>query len=295
LKLVPVSRDLMMQAYKDACRAEIEALKPGNVHVFADGHRMSAGQFLRSAEVSAAPLTEPGLPVGRRILQAIRATREAVGTNTNLGIVLLAAPLLRAAELTGRDLRANAGRALDGLVMDDAAAVFEAIALARPGGLGAAEDDVREPPRIGLVEAMRQAEDRDMVARQYATGMEDIFGTGLTALAQARARGEGGMWSAISVYLAFLARFPDSHVARKHGFQTANGVRQEAVEIVAGLAREGSEDARIRVLTEFDRSLKTRGINPGTSADLTVASLLADGLGSIDIQVPGVARAGFGS
>ncbi|MGB5800315.1 MAG: triphosphoribosyl-dephospho-CoA synthase, partial [Mesorhizobium sp.] len=51
---MPVSRALLTEAYEAACRAEIEALKPGNVHVFADGHRMSADQFLRSAEVSAA-------------------------------------------------------------------------------------------------------------------------------------------------------------------------------------------------------------------------------------------------
>src|SRR5690606_22884765 len=105
-RAMPVSRALLTEAYETACRAEIEALKPGNVHVFADGHRMSADQFLRSAEVSAAPLTEPGVSVGRRILAAVDATRTAVATNTNLGIVLLAAPLLRAAELPGRDLGA---------------------------------------------------------------------------------------------------------------------------------------------------------------------------------------------
>ena len=96
------SRDHLRAAYEDACRREIEALKPGNVHVFADGHRMSARQFLTSASVSSAPLTDPGLPVGQRILEAVRATRQAVETNTNLGIILLCAPLLRAAEMAGR-------------------------------------------------------------------------------------------------------------------------------------------------------------------------------------------------
>ena len=56
------SRDELRAAYEEACRREIEALKPGNVHVFADGHRMSADQFLTSAEVSSGPLTDPGLP-----------------------------------------------------------------------------------------------------------------------------------------------------------------------------------------------------------------------------------------
>jgi triphosphoribosyl-dephospho-CoA synthase len=271
---MPVSRALLTKAYEAACRAEIEALKPGNVHVFADGHRMSADQFLRSAEVSAAPLTEPGVSVGRRILAAVDATRTAVATNTNLGIVLLAAPLLRAAELPGRDLGANVREVLDSLTMDDTAAAFEAIALASPGGLGDADNDVREQPKIGLVEAMRQASDRDLIARQYANGMADVFAIGLPALAQAEERGEGGMWPAVAVYLAFLTGFPDSHVARKHGLDTALKVQCEAAAVAADLARQPGEEARIALLMAFDRDLKARAINPGTSADLTVASLL---------------------
>ncbi len=60
----------------------------------------------------------------------MRATRQAVGTNTNLGIVLLCAPLIRAAEMAGGDLRENLGKVLDGLDVEDTAAVFEAIVLA---------------------------------------------------------------------------------------------------------------------------------------------------------------------
>ena len=85
-------RETIRAAYEEACRQEIEALKPGNVHLFADGHRMSADQFLTSAQSRPSPLTDPDLTVGRRILEAVRATRDAVGTNTNLGIILLCAP-----------------------------------------------------------------------------------------------------------------------------------------------------------------------------------------------------------
>jgi triphosphoribosyl-dephospho-CoA synthase len=268
------SRESLRAAYQAACRMEIEALKPGNVHVFADGHRMSAGQFLKSAEVSAGPLTDPGLAVGRRILAAVRATRDAVGTNTNLGIVLLAAPLIRAAEMRGPDLRANLGAVLDGMDMDDATAVFEAIALAAPGGLGAAQNDVREKPAIGLLEAMRQAAHRDRIARQYGTGFADVFDTGLAEYDDAIARGEGGMWPTIAVYMAFLAGFADSHVARKYGLDTAEKVREEAAGVRAALASEEDEVMRTRLLLAFDRDLKARAINPGTSADLTVACLL---------------------
>jgi triphosphoribosyl-dephospho-CoA synthase len=121
---------------------------------------------------------------------------------------------------------------------------------------------------------MRQASDRDLIARQYANGMADVFATGLPALAQAEERGEGGRWPAVAVYLAFLTGFPDSHVKRKHGLETALKVQREAAEVAADLARQPGEEARIALLMAFDRDLKARAINPGTSADLTVASLL---------------------
>ncbi len=91
------------EAFIAACRDEIEAPKPGNVHVFADGHGMSVRDFLMSAEAAAPGLSTPSSPVGARILAAVEATFAAVGMNTNLGIILLCAPLAAAAE-TGADL-----------------------------------------------------------------------------------------------------------------------------------------------------------------------------------------------
>jgi triphosphoribosyl-dephospho-CoA synthase len=284
-----LSRDELRTAYEEACRREIEALKPGNVHLFADGHRMSATQFLASATVSSVPLTDARLPVGRRILEAVRATRQAVSANTNLGIILLCAPAIRAAEMAGGDFGYNLGKVLDGLDMEDTASVFEAIVLASPGGLGSADaHDVRERPTVGLLEAMREAAGRDRIARQYVTRYDDVFSVGIPALENALMRGETGMWPTVFAYMAFFAGFPDSHVARLHGAETAGRVLEEAAAVRASLETAGGEAARIALLMDFDRSLKARGINPGTSADLTVASLLVHGLrfnlhkGSVD-------------
>lgn len=270
-----LSPDDIRSAYEDACRLEIEALKPGNVHVFADGHRMTAQQFLTSARVSAGPLGDPGLAIGRRILEAVQATSAAVGTNTNLGIVLLCAPLMRAAELPGIKYRDNLGIVLEGMDMADTKAIFEAIVLASPGGLGSAEaHDVREEPKVLILEAMGAAAGRDRIARQYVTRFADIFDIGLAALDQALHRGEKGMWPAVHTYLAFLAGFPDSHVVRKHGPDIAGEVTAGAGTLRAQLTAEANETERIGLLTRFDQRLKSRQINPGTSADLTVACLL---------------------
>jgi triphosphoribosyl-dephospho-CoA synthase len=284
-----LSRERLRTAYEDACRMEIEALKPGNVHLFADGHGMSAAQFMMSAEVSSAPLTDPRLPVGQRILEAVRATRLAVATNTNLGIILLSGPLICAAEMTGGPPHHNRLHddrlhdALDAVLrsmsMDDTRAVFEAIVAAAPGGLGEAANDVRQEPKVHLLEAMREAAGRDMIARQYVTCFGDVFDVGLAALDGALARGEVGMWPTVFAYMAFLAGFPDSHVVRNHGAEAANRSRQEALAVQAALHANDDEAARIRLLMQLDRRLKTDNINPGTSADLTVATLLVHLLG----------------
>ncbi len=271
-------RDRLRAEYERACRQEIEALKPGNVHVFAEGHGMTASQFMDSAAVSSGPLTDPALPLGRRILEAVQVTRADVGGNTNLGILLLAGPLLCAAE-SGTGIRGSVGRVLRNIDIADTADVFTSIAHAEPGGLGEAdENDVRELPKIGLLEAMGQAAGRDMIARQYVTDFADVFDVGLTELDAAVARGEVGMWPTIFAYFAFLTAFPDSHIGRKQGVATAVAVQSEARRILAALHAQGGKTARQEALIAFDRRLKAEGINPGTSADLTVAALLVGNL-----------------
>ena len=276
-----LSREHIRIAYEDACRREIEALKPGNVHVFSDGHGMTSDQFLTSSRVSSGPLTDPGLGLGARIREAVHATRKAVATNTNLGILLLAGPLARAAEMPGGSLRGNVGAVLQAVDPEDTKSVFEAITLAAPGGLGKAENDVREAPKVTLLQAMREASGRDMVARQYANDFDDVFTVGVRTLELALSRGETGMWPVIFVYMAFFAEFTDSHVARRHGGRIAHQLRDEAAIANLALHATTDETSRLRLLTTFDRQLKARKINPGTSADLTVASVFAHCLATI--------------
>ncbi|MGY2048561.1 triphosphoribosyl-dephospho-CoA synthase [Methylobacterium sp. JK268] len=263
-------------AYRAACRAELAALKPGNVHVYADGHRMTLADFERSAEVSAGPLTAPGARVGARAEAAVAATMAAVGQNTNLGIVLLCAPLAAAAERPG-PVRPALDAVLADLDAADAAGVFAAIRRANPGGLGRADrhDVTGSGPPPPLLAAMAEAAPRDRIARAYVTGFADLFETGLPALARARADGLGPPWTITAVHLAFLTAFPDSHVARKFGPARAEAVREQA-QAALGDLRLG--EAALPALLAQDRLLKEAGINPGTSADLTVATLFLDAL-----------------
>ncbi|MDX1606301.1 MAG: triphosphoribosyl-dephospho-CoA synthase [Candidatus Competibacterales bacterium] len=269
------------QAYLDACQQELTALKPGNVGHHAPGHGMDAALFETSARVSAPVLADARLGVGERILAAVRATRAAVDCNTNLGILLLAAPLLRAAETGAGPLRERLRAVLAGLDQDDTAAVFEAIRLAAPGGLGRSpEHDVAGPARAGLVTVMAAAAGRDRIARQYASGYDDVFDTGLPALAWAGTRWADKSWASVYSYLVFLARFSDTHVLRKLGPSTAEEVSRVAAELRNRLARSARPELFASRLLALDREWKARGINPGTSADLTVATLLAERLQS---------------
>jgi triphosphoribosyl-dephospho-CoA synthase len=266
-----------------ACEAELQAPKPGNVHVFADGHGMTAADFIISAKVAAPFIAAAQSTVGARIEGAVEATWARVGQNTNLGIILLCAPLAQAAATAqSGDLRRETQRVLQALDIDDAAAAFRAIAHAQPAGLGEApEHDVRAPADSSLLEAMRAAADRDRIAWQYASGFADIFNLGLETLAEARMRGADPPLATLRVYAALLAAFPDSHIVRKHGRAAAETVRGEAARFETELKSVKSRDAAFELALEFDRVLKRRGLNPGTSADLTVAVLFTDYLAAI--------------
>lgn len=268
-----------MAAYQWACDLEIRALKPGNVGDHGAGHDMSAGQFRLSATVSAAPLTTIERPLGERIYDAVAATRTHVGCNTNLGILLLSAPLIEAFVRQGpaQPLDRTLESVLQQLDEQDARAVFRAIALARPGGLGeVATGDVNRPPDLPLIEAMRLAAHRDRVALQYVSGYENIFRIGIPLYDSRLSIGDSEEWATAAVFLGFLSRYEDSHIGRKFGWARAQQVTQDAAKAAQLFGPTSVKPELIlRPLLDLDRMFKAQGLNPGTTADLTVATLLA--------------------
>ena len=270
------------QAFIASCRDELDAPKPGNVHVLVAGTRKTVADFIASAKAAAAPLAQPGARVGTRILGAVEASVAAVPRNTNLGIILMCAPLAAAAERVPLDLRAALTAQLETLDREDARLAFRAIALAAPGGLGTApRHDVHEPATVTLREAMAEAADRDRIARQYVSDFTDVFDLGEPVLASALARSAEPKWATLAVYLAFLSSFPDSHVVREYGPAVGDEVRRRGAEFQGRAQRSRAPEAVLPDLLEWDAALKERGINPGTSADLTVATLFAHRLRSI--------------
>ncbi|MBN8488367.1 MAG: triphosphoribosyl-dephospho-CoA synthase [Burkholderiales bacterium] len=280
-------------AWRCACAWDVAASKPGNVSHARAGHRMVAAQFLDSADAAAAALVVGDGSVGQRIEAAVAATWDRVGCNTNLGIVLLCVPLAQArrrlhdAEVTEASLREALGRVLAELTPLDSAATYRAIRQASPGGLGRASDeDVHQEPTLDLRAAMALAADRDRIARQYRDGFDELFRLGLPGLdtqaqrlqqAPVAACQDGAAEAVQRLWLRFLASAPDAHIVRKHGAAVAQSVMNDAMAWLDQAPRGRSLD-HDPAWSDWDLRLKAQGINPGTTADLTVATLFLHGL-----------------
>ena len=259
-------------------KVEVSAFKPGNVSIDSSGFGMVSDDFFRSAKLCTPILCEAELSTGERVLKSVRLTMDEVGCNTNLGMLLLFAPLVKAAEhldspnlkLFKRHIRAI----LSAVDRDETADFFTAIRTASPGGLGeVASHDVSKPPDCNLLQAMESVANRDMIARQYSEVFTDIF-LGYEWLVEFMNRWQSIEWAAVATYLKFLSKFPDSHIVRKHGVEVAESVRAGTTAIMQAFINSATPEDMKGSLSVYDSELKAQGINPGTSADLTGASLL---------------------
>jgi len=267
-------------AFVSACEGELQALKPGNVHIHAAGHGMTVDDFRASARAAAPFIASRDLGLGERIHLAVNASLTAAKQNTNLGILLLCAPLALASETAakGEPLKMSLRHVLARLDANDAAQVFAAIAAANPGGLGNRDrGDVRAPPSMALLEAMELAAGYDRIARAYISNFDDVFDFGLPYLESLANKLTGSPLTVSALFLKFLSAFPDSHVMRKFGSSAAEQVRVEAASVEADFWNAGPGNGHA-ILEAFDTRLKHKGLNPGTSADFTVATLFAQRL-----------------
>ena len=114
---------------------------------------------------------------------------------------------------------------------------------------------------------MAAAAHRDSIASEYATGYAIVFDTGLPLLDDALRDGLATLEAIVSLHLGLLASHPDTLIARKAGTAAARAVSSAACDVRAGR----------RSLADFDASLRGDGnrLNPGTTADLVAATLLA--------------------
>lgn len=268
-----VSQHHVRASLRAACLLEATARKPGNVHPGASFVDLTYEHFRRAAD-SMPELALASQGVGRAIFDAIAATRDIAGSNANLGIVLLLAPL--AAVPVETTLKNGIATVLARLTVEDAEWVYRAIRLARPGGLGEVPDqDVAEQPTETLLRVMSLAADRDRIAFQYAHRFVDVFDLGVSCLARCDDFESNWEGAIIGLQLELMSRIPDSLILRKCGQEVADEASHRARQVLeAGWPdSRGSADQ----LQEFDHWLRADGNrrNPGTTADLIAACLFA--------------------
>lgn len=257
-----------------ACLLEAVAPKPGNVHRGADFEDLTFNDFMVSASTIGAPMDDARQTgVGAAVLGAIRRTRKLVSTNTNLGIVLLFAPLAAVPE--EQSLEQGVEGVLASLTAADARQVYQAIREAEPGGLGKAEEmDVAESPPDDLLAAMRAAAPRDLVARQYAENFATVLGEVMPWVVEGRA-----IWTLtdtiVHAHVRLMATYPDSLIARKCGLETARESAARAGRVLE--AGSPGNETYHAALADLDFWLRSDGHrrNPGATADLIAAGLFA--------------------
>ena len=260
-----------------ACQKEVSSPKPGNVNCYSDAHQMSVQDFLKSAQAIAPILSQKNLSIGSMILKSVIATQKVVNCNTNLGIILLFAPLCKAIHHchTREQLPESLSLLLNDLTIDDAKKTYEGIRLARAGGLGNSDlHDINNEPTVTLRQAMAYAKDKDSIAAQYLNNYRDIFDLGLTNLTLSINCGESIEWASAFAYLNLLSVIPDSLIIRKQGLSCANLLMNESKEMLVKMNKNNKLSRFESDIILWDKELKQKAINPGTTADMTAATLL---------------------
>ena len=276
------------QAAQIACLLEASAPKPGNVNRLHDFSDLHFEDLLLSA-VAIGPAMESAYKysVGQIIFRAIQDTQLLVNTNTNLGIVLLLAPLVKACSFGPGGYRilkpdtdnfANTREKLTailvGLTVEDARLAYAAIRSVHAGGLGkVTQADISEEPSITLLKAMALVQENDSVASEYVSRYAITFEIGVPALKEALGAGNNLSSAIVQTFLVILSRVPDTLIARKIGKERAIQVSQWAKDVLekgGTLAPEGW-----KAIAELDRELRDANhtCNPGTTADLTTATV----------------------
>ncbi len=251
-----------------ACTWEVLARKAGNVCPGREFPDLTVNDFLLSAAAIAPVLEQaPHQPLGVTILRCIKETRKVVNTNTNLGIVLLLAPL--ASVPLDEPLKPGVKKVLARATLEDSRNVYAAIRVAKPGGLGKVEtQDVTEQPTLGLRDIMALAKDRDLIAAEYATDFSPL--AVLTTFLSVHCENESVEHAIVYSQMFWLSRELDSLITRKLGKAAAEEVRERASRVVTLVTRHGR-----RAFREFDAWLRSdnHARNPGTTADLIAAAL----------------------
>jgi len=299
--------DLVGRCASLAALLEVSAYpKPGNVHRLRDFPGTSYEHFLagavstmpwmreladRSNEMKDARRDWGSLGIGESILGAVRDMLTwQRGGNVHLGVILLFAPIAAAAGAVAEGgrvdpirLTASIREIVGAATPRDAVAIYRAISLAMSKeNLGEVDElDVADPASLVYIlekgvtplDVFSICAERDSVCSEWVTGFTVVVSEGYPCLADQLRRGLNVNDSVVNTFLRLLSTHPDSLIRRKRGPEAALAVSERAKGVLD--AGGAASDHGRRMLIELDEELqRTNGaLNPGTTADLTAASL----------------------
>ena len=270
------SLDDLKSAYLFSCKKDIELIKPGNVNLLSSHKDTKAQDYLDSAILSSKELFNQNYSLGKRILESVNITRSQVNVNTNLGIILLCAPVIQSyIDFNNLDLREGIKKTLSTTSIKDTHDLCAAINISSPGGLGDSDMyDTASYPNASIKQIMDYSQEYDRISYQYSHNFSDIFDFIIPKLEFLNQRYESLDISLSLLFIEILAKIPDSHISRKFGDKIAKKTSNNAHDLLKILDREHDPDYLAKALNNLDYEYKKKGINPGTTADLLVASLM---------------------
>ena len=75
-------------------------------------------------------------------------------------------------------------------------------------------------------------------------------------------------------FLKILEKYPDSHITRKYGHKIAKKTSKEASDLIKILDGDTRHESWGKNLMSLDKHFKMTRVNPGTTADLLVVSMM---------------------
>ena len=268
--------------------------KPGNVHRTRNYDDMVFQDFAISAVVIGDTMEEVATQakeaddlskaeLGRFILQSVDETNKWIETNTNLGIMMMCIPIAAAASISGGfdEIQENVGRLMDATTVDDAVNLYDAINIADAGGMGdqeefdvmseKAKDELRANNQT-MYDVLEISAGWDRLANELTNKMPVCFEIGYPTFYnfwESSDDVDAINMATVLTFMTVLSQIPDTLISRKYGDETAESVSQKAAEIL----KFKDDDSFVEKLLEFDDYLFENGYNPGTTADLTAASI----------------------
>ena len=268
--------------------------KPGNVHRTRNYDDMVFQDFVISAVVIGDTMEEVAkqskeiddlskAELGKYILQAVNETNKWIRTNTNLGIMMMCIPIAAAAAISDSfdEIQDNVGCLMDATTVDDAVNLYDAINVADAGGMGDQEEfDVKSEKAKDELRANNQtmfdvleiSAGWDRLADELTNKMPVCFEIGYPTFSHAwQSYDDVDVINKASVltFMTILSQIPDTLISRKYGNEMAESVSKKAEELLAFK----EDDSFVEKLLEFDDYLYGNKLNPGTTADLTAASI----------------------